>query len=330
MTTSYDILSPHLNASVVTALLFINASLLSVAFLLGLSVFFRIKVRRWEFEAAQNLLSPLFVLSSVVACFAALEDQNSVLWFFFAWAFPALEIFRYFLGTEPQRRKSAEEIGPIVTVYNVNGGGKGQNRLIEWVNSLPSDFVILLECGSSLKSRLQSTNTKFAYLHGDLNSAGLSTLVFSDLPVQITSFASTPAGQIDKEILIGEFRFLGQNIRLVAAHLFPPKFQYRYVKQLSSSEQLIRFIKSSNKHTILAGDLNMTIWSSIFRKFVLAGLKTCFWTAAFRGSWPNLPVFPKIMIDHVFVSAGLNLKYVSTKDPNISDHKPITAVIAFD
>lgn len=72
---------------------------------------------------------------------------------------------------------------------------------------------------------------------------------------------------------------------------------------------------------ILAGDFNSTIWSTTTNLFHKINMKS---TTNFKPTWPSIPYFPGIGIDHLYINDKLHIeKTIVLNQKNGSDHKAI-------
>ncbi len=135
---------------------------------------------------------------------------------------------------------------------------------------------------------------------------------------------------------MGKLTLDGRVISLIATHPPPPKpglFQFRN-KQLGEIGQ---YIKSLSTPVILVGDLNTTMWSSYYKRFI----QTTRLVNARKGfgvlpSWPTttsyspysrLPNFLSwllsIPIDHCLISPEIKVVNTRTGANVNSDHRPL-------
>lgn len=122
----------------------------------------------------------------------------------------------------------------------------------------------------------------------------------------------------------------GERVRVWAAHVYPPSSPgglARWRSEMHALEGLLRANRDAGVRTIVAGDLNTTPQTQVFRSLLAsAGLVAahdlagnpfaCTWP---MGGWGVPPVF---RLDHVLVR-GLRVESVVEGDAVTSDHAPL-------
>ena len=130
-------------------------------------------------------------------------------------------------------------------------------------------------------------------------------------------------------ILAGWVRFDSQEILLIAAHPFRPGLRHGPTLLASELEMAANLANNDTQNVILIGDLNTTMWSSTYTRFVenhhLSNLRRGF---GIHASWSRgIPWLSAIPIDHCLI--GDNFHGVSFELLPIvgADHDAINAVV---
>jgi endonuclease/exonuclease/phosphatase (EEP) superfamily protein YafD len=228
----------------------------------------------------------------------------------------------------PIAQEFARPIGPPVRAgahyeikiveYNAWVGNRRPEADAGWLAAQHPDFIMMTDVGRPIADALQRRG--FQYRKGVADTAIFSRAERTPEPYAI------PAQDWPQLPSFARATFVGPDgpFTLIAAHL--PRPTARPADGVAAA--LVRLSGHyDHRRLIVAGDLNLTPWSSALRGLDGAiGLerrdRALFSWPALASPWPILP------IDHLY--AGSDWRTVSlTRGPRLgSDHYPIVAVLA--
>lgn len=195
--------------------------------------------------------------------------------------------------------------------------------VLQWLSQERVDIAVLHEVSSALSSELRFQS---AYPHvlvagrdDPFGMAIVSRYPLADQLVRKARAGSTPVLEATVQHPHGAFR-------VVAAHPTPP-LGPSYVLDRDEALRLeARHARAHPLPTVIAGDLNATVWSSAFARLESLGWKTA---APLRGTWPAfLPAPAGIGLDHILVDHRW-LVHRKTLGPALnSDHRAVLTEIA--
>ncbi|HLL21506.1 MAG TPA: endonuclease/exonuclease/phosphatase family protein [Kofleriaceae bacterium] len=122
----------------------------------------------------------------------------------------------------------------------------------------------------------------------------------------------------------------GPQVSFVVAHPAPPITSEAEAHQHDTLAAIAARVGALRAPVVLAGDLNATPWSRVFRKLVgTTGLCDTRAGFGYQGSFPASSVVLRIPIDHVLVSCDIGVAN-RTLGPDVgSDHLPVIADLVF-
>lgn len=195
-----------------------------------------------------------------------------------------------------------------VVQFNLHYENHKASTLINYLQTKPSDLIVIQDVTSEVNEKLQTLNQIYPYVYGGLNGVGQPSnqMILSVSPLKNMSLFMTPDGQ---NIIRGTWYPDRQgSITLIVAHPPSPKTKELWHRR----NALIRTIESlveiyPNDEVLIVGDFNLSSTSLRFAKMFPTFQK------APVASWPNwaeafdTPPISMIAIDHLWlqsVSAG--------------------------
>jgi len=190
----------------------------------------------------------------------------------------------------------AEEDPDVVGLIEVNDGWL--RRLAPLRARYPHHFEVPDEShvGLALYSRLPITDAREVRIKGEAKTAITATLV-------------TAAGEID----------------LLLAHPTSPVSAQAIRRRNAQIEALAGYVRDSGRPTLLAGDLNVTMWNPGYRP--LEDVAQMHNARAGHGIGPTWPAIGRlgVPIDHILATPDVRLRRFRLLRPVGSDHRPIAA-----
>ena len=211
-------------------------------------------------------------------------------------------------------------------VANVLYKNDEHNLFLDVVKEQDPDIIVVVEGTWRWKEALQSLDETYPYfqrspqyIFGGARIFVYSKVAFEPLDVNITYSYNRPLLAV--RILDPEEPFL-----LVATHPYPPNLPNTYAMRNQQKKELSAFLQQQNEPLVVAGDLNNTVWSPDFQKFLHENnLKNARSGFGWNPSWKAENSFVKIPIDHILYKGNFEIhNFYNTADIG-SDHYPIVA-----
>ena len=267
---------------------------------------------RAQYAAAALLLVP-FLLWARRRRYAALAAALAL---FNLW--PAI---RNVLADEPV----ADCRGPELTVVtaNVRYRNDDPRRFIEWLGSHPADLVVVQEVTAAWAGELARVA---AYPHQELfareDPYGIGVL--SRWPLASTERVDFAGDGLPS--LVGRLQVGGEDVVFVGLHTHWPVLPRLARARDESLRRAAQAIRGQRSPTIVLGDLNLTPYSPVFRRFLdESGLRDVMDGRRWRPTW-QAGFWPlALRIDHVLVPAGVCVQQAEVGPSIGSDHRPVIA-----
>ncbi|HET9693189.1 MAG TPA: endonuclease/exonuclease/phosphatase family protein, partial [Steroidobacteraceae bacterium] len=213
----------------------------------------------------------------------------------------------------------------VVTV-NLRYVNDEPQRVLEWLESEPSDVVVLQEVTAAWQQALAATRAR--YPHGTLQPRedpyGIGVL--SRWP--LVSVESVDFAKDGLPSLVATLDVAGQPVQLIALHTHWPVLKHLQAARDEGLRMAAQRARRVSVPTVLAGDLNLTPYAPAFHRLerdsrlrdALAGR---WWRPTWRaGFWPlALP------IDHVLVPEGVCVVDARIGPAVGSDHRPVAVTL---
>lgn len=210
-------------------------------------------------------------------------------------------------------------------ISNVNTGNSDHKRLISSIRKKKPDVIVLTEVNSGWIDSLQEIEQDYPHKEVLPRSDNFGIAVYSRLPFVRTGIWRFGEGDIPP-VLIAEIRNRNTRFELIAVHTLPPISPGYFARRNVQLEKLAEYTAGKNTPCIAAGDMNITMWSHYYRKFIQAsGLHDARKGFGIRPTWPTGLPFLYIPIDHCFCSRNIQVTGFTTGPRTGSDHLPIFA-----
>ncbi|NET77282.1 MULTISPECIES: endonuclease/exonuclease/phosphatase family protein [Okeania] len=292
------------------------------------------------FELISHFKVQYFVISLILLCCLGITGKKRLL---------LVGIFCTIINLTPilpwyihKNGISQETPNLRILVYNLYGGRNSQySQVTKMVRQENPDIAIFLEPTNKWFKNLQRLSD---ILPNSINSVSQSTYgtppyglvaVYSKFPLNnysIEFFAP------NKPTIITNFNINQQTIYLIATHPTVPIYRSTFKQRNQILKKLSKYIQQLNHPVILAGDLNITMWSPDYHKLEQeTGLRNSRLGFGIIPTWPArfnnsvllyiLSRFFQIPIDHCLISSEIKVVNVNTRANsglNLgSDHLPL-------
>lgn len=208
--------------------------------------------------------------------------------------------------------------------YNLNTANENYDKVREFIATTDADIVFLMEINRTWVNELSLLESHYPHFiyHPREDNFGLA--LYSKHPIEnesIRRFGSTGIPSVQTDIRISS----DHTVNFIGTHPLPPvnkeNSSYRN-QQLYRAADHIR--KTPHDFQLVAGDLNCTPWSFIFKDFTeQSGLTDSSIGNGIGGTWFRKLGFISIPIDHVLGNAGIVFTKKEIKDTFGSDHNAV-------
>ncbi len=226
------------------------------------------------------------------------------------------------VGVSPETPPAcATEDQAHIVVINAFIGNERFDLIVDYVRDEDPDILVISELYPDLGKMLEE---EFPYAKWREANSAWGIGIFSKYPLGPTEVVRTEIGPPQLDGLVhgpkGDFR-------LLAAHPPAPGHPLAARERNEALELLAERARTSEIPVVLAGDLNVTMWSPHYEPLEDAGLRNAREGRSVAGTFPQkLPPF-RVPIDHVMHTSDIAVCDFGLGRNINSDHLPITARI---
>lgn len=216
----------------------------------------------------------------------------------------------------PQELGNGPEMS--VAVANVYSGNRDLSKLKAWIDKDQPEVLGVLEVAPHHLDSLESLGYAFAVADPRSNNFGLALLS-----------KETPSGYevLERDTPFPSILAEYSTYRVLLTHPVPPLSGEARVTGDEQIERLSKLVSSSDKPTIVLGDLNATDWDRRVEPLKQSGLKNARQGFGILPTWPTDKAFMQIPIDHIYIPEYWAAKECETGPDIGSDHYPLRAVV---
>lgn len=190
------------------------------------------------------------------------------------------------------------------------------------------DVLVLLETTQAWLEALEPLHDRYPYRVQQPGEGHFGIALFSRFPLHDPQVIAI--GNHDSPTIRARVHLHGRRLTLVATHPFPPIGARQSRTRNQQLAALPRLMTHRSTPVLLLGDLNVSPWSSHFRRLLEeSGLHD---SSAGRGLYPTWPVHMPLFlipIDHILHSEELMVLRKRTGPSVGSDHYPVAVDFAF-
>ncbi|MFT5194199.1 MAG: endonuclease/exonuclease/phosphatase (EEP) superfamily protein YafD [Cellvibrionaceae bacterium] len=204
---------------------------------------------------------------------------------------------------------------------NVLYDNRTPEQLLAVIDEVNPDILILQEMSAHNQRRAAALWKKFPFASDSYNGGLREILVFSQRPFDSIDYIVgdkpwRPEAQI-------KLTFNGTQITILGIHPKAPMSASRFARRNAELDQIAEKIATLESPIIVAGDMNISPWTPIFRSFLRrAGLFDGRRRHGLNFSWSLNGNFPVIPIDHILYR-GVNVHSFTSGPDTGSDHRPV-------
>ncbi len=199
--------------------------------------------------------------------------------------------------------------------------------VIGYVMSLdhPPDVVILFETTPAFALDLKRLNQIYPNIAQMPRKDNFGVAVLSRLPETEVEFRES--GEFELPMITLDGRVGEETVRIYAVHLPPPiGAKLSQIRNFHLRQLAIEISRHSDRHVVVAGDLNTSIWSHAFLPLVeTAGLVDAQRGRGYLPTWAPSPYarWIGVPIDHTLISERIEVQDRYVGPWLASDHWPV-------
>ncbi|MFH1707073.1 MAG: endonuclease/exonuclease/phosphatase family protein [Planctomycetota bacterium] len=206
---------------------------------------------------------------------------------------------------------------------NVHTSNTRYDRLLDLIKKEDPDIIVLNEINAEWNEALASLEETYRYNKRVPRPDNFGIAIYSRFLFRKAEIVEFGEGYVPPTI-IAEVQKGEAVFNVVATHPLPPIGPWYYARRNSQLASLAEYISLIDRPVVMAGDLNMSVWSHYYRKFLAgSGLKDARQGFGVYPSWPTVLPFLYIPIDHCFCSREVTVVKYRTGARIGSDHLPV-------
>ncbi|MBI3608823.1 MAG: endonuclease/exonuclease/phosphatase family protein [Nitrospirae bacterium] len=224
----------------------------------------------------------------------------------------------------------ADPVRLTVLQFNVNYHNRAYARTLDWITRQNPDVVVLVEVTDEWRAALDALDERYGARLISPDRKGRGIAVLSRVPSSTLRLEWIDAPWSPTIVLTASPSPDSAPVTLYAAHLASPSTPSDAAARNRELADLGRRAAADpSRHTIIAGDLNVTRWSPWFEALTAStGLRDGQEGFGLQTTWPS-PIgrWFGIAIDHTLVSSSIRV-VSRTVGPDLgSDHYPVVTTV---
>jgi endonuclease/exonuclease/phosphatase (EEP) superfamily protein YafD len=225
-----------------------------------------------------------------------------------------------YFGSDPQPAGVSRSYRSLLVNVNTDSGIPG--KVAQTIEQLDPDFMALEEINDQWLSTLSVTLAAYPYSKTMPREDNFGIAIYSKYPLVQSEIRQV--GEADVPSAIAELQLPDGLLTVIATHPLPPGGRENARLRDDQLERLPEIVKQARSPVLLLGDLNVTPWSSHFKRLLSrSGLRDSSQGRGVLGTWPtHMPIF-LIPIDHCLHTAGIHVTRRATGPKVGSDHYPV-------
>ena len=208
---------------------------------------------------------------------------------------------------------------------NVNTANSAYSEVLDLIAAASPDVAVLVEIDDAWRDALSRLDDDYPFHIEQPQDDNFGIGLLSRVPLydtEIRDLLGTPA--VSAELALG-----GEPLRIIGAHLRPPRSARWTAARNRQLEELGRWIDAEPAPTAVVGDFNITTYSPVFSSWLSErGLYTPARSTSTAISWPTTLPLLGILIDHYVVTHEIVIGGFSRGPAIGSDHYPQMATMS--
>lgn len=229
------------------------------------------------------------------------------------------ELYPSFIRVHPSRPYSR-----TIKILHANVSSHNQyfDQLLELIERENPDIISLQEINID-RWKTMDLLRDYPYSSTAIRKRKFGIALFSK--IKLMDFAPKEWEEGKVPVILGKLKSQNNTVEILATHLSRPKYFKKRNQQLLTISRLMEKTNSM----IIVGDLNISRWSPIYKKFIgKLRLKNSADGFGLLATWPSF--FPILPIDHFLVSKNIHVINIKTGGRIGSDHIPLIVELGLE
>lgn len=265
---------------------------------------------------------PFLLLGAVIA--AGLTAFSSQRYIFYA-AIASILVNGYFvlpyITPKVSTAHAANQTIVRLMTSNVLYGNRNPDQLIQSVNAIDPDILIVQEMSGYNQEQMEPLWEIYPYVSDQPNGGTQEIIIFSKLNLlSIEHFTEDTLWRSQTQVTVN---IDGQVTTIVGLHPKAPMSKNRYQRRNGELERTAARVSEIKTPLVVAGDLNITPWTPIFKRFLKqANLSDGRMRTGLHMTWAPDGLPRVIPIDHMLYRRANVHSFITGPDTG-SDHLPV-------
>ncbi|MFK7804940.1 MAG: endonuclease/exonuclease/phosphatase family protein [Anaerolineae bacterium] len=274
----------------------------------------------WIIDLINHTRPYLFLAAVVGAIFALLFQQQIGLYAaLIACMINGVIVVPYVIP-KLQRNPTPDSALTLMTI-NVLYGNRSPEKLLATIQDVDPDILIVQEMSASNQQKAEKLWELFPHASDQPNNGSREVLVFSKIPLDSVNYIlGDKPWRAEAEVQI---TIDNQPFTVLGIHPKAPMSANRFARRNAELDLIAERVNITDVPIIVAGDMNITPWTPIFRRFLReSNLNDGRKRNGFNFTWAPGSLPKMIPIDHVLYR-GVNIHSFTSGPDTGSDHLPI-------
>lgn len=276
------------------------------------------------FELASHFLFQYFLAS--VGCFLICLYVAD--WLFAGVALMSAAINLSSIAPVYRKRRGAVSVGEKrrlkLALANVDKLNRRHEKLLQWIERNHPDVVVVQEVTEDWAQALKALHPRYSFSEVAPRAEGSGMAIYSRLPFDRTAVRFSEGE--DRPSLMIRLIIDGAKVSILSIHPRAPIRRGHFELRNQMLDEAAACLKALPGSKICVGDLNTSIWSPFYRRFIIqTKLINVRLGIGLLPSWPTYLRFSWLMIplDHCLVSHDIRVIHAQTGERIGSDHLPL-------
>lgn len=221
-----------------------------------------------------------------------------------------------------------------ISLMNVLTSNNGYNAVLANINKSEPDIIFLEEVNDEWLKNMSELDKVYPYSIKHPREDNFGVALYSKVPFETSEIKYF--GHYELPIIICTMKRYNKKLKVIGIHTTPPGNQDYFINRNEMLSELTNYLKNEQLPTIVIGDLNTTMYSPSYKKFIkqsqLINPRENFgiiptWSPKSKNingiTFDKLLKFAMIPIDQVLHNPKVKIAYLKTDTPIGSDHLPL-------
>jgi endonuclease/exonuclease/phosphatase (EEP) superfamily protein YafD len=275
----------------------------------------------WFLDLCSHFRVQYFLGLSIVALLLLIPRQFKISALFGTLALLNLSvILPLYFGNIPEPPSDAKPIRAML--INVDTRFGNAESVADAIRQFNPDILVLEEVSTKWLSDLQPVLAGYNYTRQEPRDDNFGIGLYSRLP--FTQSQIVYIGEAEVPSVVAEIETTLGKCTLLATHPLPPAGGAYSRWRNDQLAELPNYIRRATSPVLLLGDLNVSPWSSHFRRLLReSGLKDSSQGRGVQPTWPTYNPLLLIPIDHCLYSPQITIVSKQVGPWDGSDHYPL-------